>query len=611
VYIIFGNLGNQGTFGEIDMSYFENSTSSGVKFIGAGADDHLGCSVSGATGPVGGQGSIGGGGIGGGMGGGGGGPSGSNYYGEVLFAACGATYGNRTHSGLFYLYRGNDAMPASLDLAVWTGGPDGYRIAGPTPNGGADAVVSFAGDYNGDGVSDVVVGMSSMVAPAVGHVGAVYVLLGTTPPRTQLLDLALPLSTGQGIAMYDDGNFCGTAVGGGGDVNGDGFSDILVGCPEANGLDGEVRVLYGHAASNASIQLSAVGTPALPGYRILGRGGMMDSLGNSVCIIGDFNNDGLADIVAGAMTASSLTAASAGAAYVVLSNHVQPATSSPSQEPSRKPTALPTFKPMAAPTLPPQSIAPTTAAPTSLPTLATAQTDIHLDEFPAINANGICITDVQNQQFLGSSVRSAGDFNGDGIEDLIVGAYGTDGPDQTDAGAAMVLFGTMEPPPAQYVLADFEGGVRGFRIFGAFEGDIAGSAVSAIGDFNNDGFDDIAVSAPNASPPLRGHAGVVYVLFGHSNATMFPDVSLAQLSGGVGFAVFGEVEGGTFGASLSSAGDVNGDGYADFVVGAPQYSDAQQVRFECGAAYIILGNNGFEGEFADIDIATHHLQAPS
>ena len=143
---------------------------------------------------------------------------------------------------------------------------------------------------------------------------------------------------------------------------------------------------------------------------------------------------------------------------------------------------------------------------------------------------------------------------------------------------------------------------QGFRIFGADAGDISGYSVSSAGDVNGDGFDDLIVGAPfaDASGNPKSNAGESYVIFG--KATGFADIDLAALTPIEGFRLFGAGAGDDFsGISVSSAGDVNGDGFDDLIIGA-RYGDAfGDAKYNAGESYVIFGKST---GLADIDLAT-------
>ncbi|MGE0284296.1 MAG: integrin alpha [Rhizobiaceae bacterium] len=115
--------------------------------------------------------------------------------------------------------------------------------------------------------------------------------------------------------------------------------------------------------------------------------------------------------------------------------------------------------------------------------------------------------------------------------------------------------------------------------------DLAGVSVSSAGDVNNDGFDDLIIGASSAGaiPGAPSSDGAAYVVFGSDNA--FDTIDLADVAAGTGgFKIVGENNLGRAGGSVSSAGDVNNDGFDDLIVGASR-SDGS------GAAYIIYGDD--------------------
>ena len=189
--------------------------------------------------------------------------------------------------------------------------------------------------------------------------------------------------------------------------------------------------------------------------------------------------------------------------------------------------------------------------------------------------NGAAISDQS-----GYSVDAAGDVNGDGFGDVVIGAQGAD-PNGSYSGASYVVFG--KSTGGKIELSDVMGGNGGFVINGGSAGDDSGKSVSSAGDVNGDGLSDLLVGAPgnNTNGPASGTS---YVVFGKAAGAA---VELSVVSLGIGgFAINGATAGDNAGRSVSSAGDVNGDGLDDLLVGAP-FSDANGG--EAGESFVIFG----------------------
>jgi hypothetical protein len=212
----------------------------------------------------------------------------------------------------------------------------------------------------------------------------------------------------------------------------------------------------------------------------------------------------------------------------------------------------------------------------------------------------------------GYDVSGLGDVNGDGIPDLAIGApnQGNDGDNNAGntgingvaGGAAYVVFGKSSG--ATIDLDDIASGTggHGFKIRGETELDLAGISVSAAGDVNRDGLADLIIGAPNnlgggvrdPSPYINGYEyiGAAYVVFGQVGTS---EVNLSDIATGAstqGFKILGEphipTDTGSF--SVSGAGDVNGDGAADLIVGAYRDDNAPARNIE-GAAYVVFGKS--------------------
>ncbi len=182
----------------------------------------------------------------------------------------------------------------------------------------------------------------------------------------------------------------------------------------------------------------------------------------------------------------------------------------------------------------------------------------------------------------GISDASAGDVNGDGFADIIIGAY-LAGPNGTFSGASYVVFGGSSGFAASVNLADLDG-TNGFRLDGVAADDYSGYSVASAGDVNSDGFADLIIGAPQADPN-GSNSGASYVVFGKASGWA-SSLNLASLNGSNGFRLNGGSAGDKSGLFAASAGDLNGDGYADMIVGG-RYADPNGN--DPGASYVVFG----------------------
>ncbi len=425
-----------------------------------------------------------------------------------------------------YLVFGKAAGFASnLDLSSLNGA-NGVRIVAQQAGATIGRPATSAGDVNGDGFDDVIVGSPTL--------GGSWVVFGKASGFTANLNPltvngtnGFKLTGGTGL-QYDN-----SWIGSAGDVNGDGFDDVIVGVYQdnANGVTaaGAAYVIYGKASGfAANLNLSSV--DGSNGFKLSGVAAV-DFTGISVGSAGDVNGDGFADMIVGAFGVDAGGSASGGA-YVVFG----------------KDTGF--------------------AANTNLSILD--------------GSNGFRLGGAAGGDYAGRSVASAGDINGDGFDDVIVGAGGAD-PHGIDSGASFVVFGKAAGFSANIDLARLDGS-NGFKLSGAAMYDSSGVSVGSAGDVNGDGFDDLIIGAAGAGPHGSG-SGAAYVLFG--KATGFSaNIDLSSLDGSDGFKLSGEAAHDQAGRWVSSAGDVNGDGFADIVIGAA-FADAHGT--DSGKSYVVFG----------------------
>ena len=155
-------------------------------------------------------------------------------------------------------------------------------------------------------------------------------------------------------------------------------------------------------------------------------------------------------------------------------------------------------------------------------------------------------------------------MNGDGFGDVIIGASEAD-PNGSSSGASYVVFGRTSGFAANLDLSTLDGS-NGFKLSGVAQDDRSGGSVSAAGDVNDDGFDDLLIGAANADPN-GPYSGASYVVFGKASGFR-ANLDLSTLDGSNGFKISGVAEDDLAGGSVSDAGDVNGDGFGDLIIGA-------------------------------------------
>ncbi|MEA2346467.1 MAG: hypothetical protein QOG62_254 [Thermoleophilaceae bacterium] len=224
--------------------------------------------------------------------------------------------------------------------------------------------------------------------------------------------------------------------------------------------------------------------------------------------------------------------------------------------------------------------------------------------------SNVTFTGRTSGDLTGAAVADAGDFNGDGINDIIMGARLADVPGlpgKVDAGAVYIVYGKAHPTSVS--LADLAAGPdsRGLEIDGGAPNDRAGQTVEGIGDFNGDSTDDVIIGARGVDQGADLSGGAAYVIYGDDNAPGNDpaDLDLGQIRGSdprgmeiQGPPVSASANAGT-GLSAHAAGDINADGFKDVAVDSI-FADYNS-KINSGAAWVIYGGN--TADPADVNLA--------
>jgi len=486
------------------------------------------------------------------------------------------------------------------------------RSFGDASSATGAAVAHGSCDVNGDGFSDVIAGAWFWdKAGIANNTGAAYVILGGTSPSGG--DLSNPTAAG---AIRIEGpptanQFLGFSVGCAGDVNGDDLDDILIG----DYVSEQAYVIFGDAELGP-IDLGSLGTA---GYRIrLDDTSISWNFGFAVTGVGDLNDDGLDDVAVAAVVADTLGRTNNGRVYVLAGKQ------------DAADVVLPTD-----PTTPdpqPLVILDGSSSEERLGSIALAG-DVDGDDVPdfvvgsyTATPHGVSVSvpgaawvisglargaldlatpgslgfaiwgPERGRDRLGISVAGAGDQNGDGFADVLIGGDGVyNAATGRRTGSAWVVYGgerifaaldvvrtdatpgadlavySLQPAP---IVGDPDVKVgRGYWIVGQVTHASTGSesfgySLDGIGDVNGDGVPELLIGAyghRTGDPSAPVNTGAVWVLFGRGG---FETLDLAGAAPTDGYRLDGLASGDRYGRQVASVGDVDGNGVADFAIGA-------------------------------------------
>jgi hypothetical protein len=211
-------------------------------------------------------------------------------------------------------------------------------------------------------------------------------------------------------------------------------------------------------------------------------------------------------------------------------------------------------------------------------------------DLSALNGtDGFVINGIDAVDLSGTSVSCAGDINGDGVDDVIIGATYASPSGTLFAGESYVVFGGVGNGAGGSLDLSALNGANGFVINGIDAFDRSGESVSSAGDMNGDGIDDVIIGATYASPNGQIYSGESHVVFGGAGVGAGGTLDLSALNGSNGFVINGIDASDYSGMSVSSAGDVNGDGIDDVIIGA--HLGDPNAQTDAGESYVVFGRS--------------------
>lgn len=449
---------------------------------------------------------------------------------DFLIAAPGVTSYGQVRGKVHVVFGVTGGLPASVSLGSLNG-QNGFTIAETEATTGFGQSAAGAGDVNGDGLADIIIGAPLSSPAGQAGAGSAYVIFGRSTPFVASFDPAsLDGSNGFRVNGRQPGAYAGKLVAGVGDINHDGIGDVAITAPGSGGNGapyGEMHLIFGKASAFAAVvKPFYIGQGGEGGFVGCGTNGQVC---NAVAGVGDFNGDGIDDVAIGLNNSLAST-------YIIFGQNGM----------------FPTF--LTDPDFPTYGVM-YAGNPSSAPARAL-------------------------------TLAKAGDVNGDGFSDVFIGE-----PDAIingiySAGRAVVVFGkaAVLPQSSFTHLADLNGS-DGFRVEGTSGGAGVGASGAGVGDVNGDGLADVVMFSQPVLPALGDVAGVFF-----GTTAPFPaTTSIASLNGTNGFRLGFPQLLDAPSLALSPAGDVNHDGFADIMAGLAQMSPGFLTN--SGESYVVYGHS--------------------
>lgn len=463
-------------------------------------------------------------------------------YGDVIIGA--PDYDNgQSNEGVVFLYLGSATGVSSSSAQTIQRNISGAEFGWS---------VAYAGDVNGDGYSDVIVGAAHYTNGQTDE-GAAFVYYG----NGSRFNSSTILEINQANAYF------GRSVAGAGDVNGDGYSDVVVGAIEyQNGQTDEGAAFVFHGSS------SGISTTAATR---LEENNSNSDFGYSVASAGDVNGDGYSDVIVGAYNFTN-GQTSEGAAFIYHGSSGGLSTTATTQIEKNESGAELGYSVSSAGDVNGDGYSDVIVGVRNYTNGTNGEGCafvFHGSASGVSTSSSVTLEGNALNAYLGASVACAGDVNGDGYSDVVVGGYGYSGGGTVGRGVARVYHGSASGINSTYSTQLTK--VQSYAELGY--------SVACAGDVNGDGYSDVIVGAPyydNGSGQADEGLAFVY----HGSPTGVSSTVKASMEGDQFNAYFGY--------SVSSAGDVNADGYSDVIVGARYYDNGE---YDEGVAFVYHGSS--------------------